>query len=138
MILRTSNGQVSKAVTQGKWDRAKTMLIRIENEWSEYGDLEFKQLESKRGFLIHLAMTYRCINPFLKGFHLTLDSWRPNQKENGWKMTPAEWTLYLNSIRDQSKRDQLADFGNLGHPDRVKPVPHFESDLTDSVQISFS
>ena len=129
MILRTSNGQVSIAVTQVKWDKAKNILQRIENEWVECGDLEFKPLESERGFLIHLAMTYRCINPFLKGFHLTLDSWRPNRKDNGWKMTPAEWACYLNSISDENERNQLADLGNLGHPDRVKPVPRFESDL---------
>ena len=131
MILKTSNNKVVKSSTQAKWDKVVPILDRIELEIkdSENHDLEFKPLESERGFLVHLAMTYTCINPFLKGFHLTLDSWRPNRKENGWKMSPAEWGAYVERIEDPELKEQLSNLGNLGHPDRVSPVERFSSDL---------
>jgi hypothetical protein len=37
-----------------------------------------KDLEWKRGFLGHLSMCYGSLVPFMKGFHLTIDSWRAN------------------------------------------------------------
>ena len=131
MILKTSNNRVVKSATQAKWDKVIPILDRIELEIfeSDDQDLEFKQLEKERGFLVHLAMTYETMNPFLKGFHLTLDSWRPNRKENGWKMSPAEWSAYLFGIEDPELRKTLEDLGNLGHPARVKPVVRLESDI---------
>jgi hypothetical protein len=45
---------------------------------SRDGSLDFKSLESKRGFLIYVTRTYPSMVPYLKGMHLTLDSWRPN------------------------------------------------------------
>ena len=128
MILKTSDGRVVKSSTQAKWDKVIPILDRIELEIEELEerDLNFKQLEKERGFLAHLAMTYTCINPFLKGFHLTLDSWRPNRKENGWKMNPGEWAAYLCGIDDPELREYLSHLGNLGHPDRVKPVARLD------------
>ena len=52
--------------------------------------IEFKTLESYRGFLIYLVRTYPAINPYLKGIHLSLDSWRAWRQDDGWKMTLAE------------------------------------------------
>ena len=33
-----------------------------------------------------MAETYPTITPFLKGIHLTLDSWRANRDSEGWKV----------------------------------------------------
>jgi len=41
---------------------------------NEEDTLEFKTLESHRGFLVYIARTYPMINPYLKGIHLSLDS----------------------------------------------------------------
>jgi len=47
-----------------------------------------KQLESVRGSLVYLSRTYPALVPYLKGIHLTLDSWRPNRDSQGWKTQP--------------------------------------------------
>ena len=56
----------------------------------------FKELERGRGFLVHLSMTYPDMVPYLKGIHLTLDSWRKDRKADGWKLrTEEEWIQFL-------------------------------------------
>jgi len=71
---------VFKSIAKSKWDRVLPIVRRIieEIETTPDGKLEFKQLERDRGFLVHIAMTYRTINPYLKGMHHSIDLWRPN------------------------------------------------------------
>jgi hypothetical protein len=83
-IVNTSDGYVSVAVSQERWDKAKSILLWIQSQLQEGGSIAFKPLESHRGFLIYLVRTYPAINPYLKGIHLTLDSWRPWRKDDGW------------------------------------------------------
>jgi hypothetical protein len=45
-------------------------------------------LEKGRGFLVYFCRTYSSFVPFLKGIHLTLDSWRKNRDIEGWKVKP--------------------------------------------------
>jgi hypothetical protein len=52
-------------------------FIKEERLW-----LSHKDLEQKWCFLGHLAMCYASLVPFLKGFHLMIDSWRT--KTNEW------------------------------------------------------
>ena len=98
-ILETTEKKVTK-ISQAKWDITKGILKRIQNKLStsENNTLNFKKLESDRGYLIHVATTYKQMIPFLKGIHLTLDSWRPNQKDDGWKMSNKEWMNFLCSV----------------------------------------
>ena len=49
--------------------------------------LNRKELERFTGFLNHLTMPYEDMTPFLKGFHLTLNSWRPKRDADDWKMS---------------------------------------------------
>jgi hypothetical protein len=83
MIFLHEGGGVRILVTQDKWDEMKRLLEALvvldESEW-----LDFKSLESVRGFLIFVYRTYRPVIPFLLGIHHMLDSWRPNQGEDGW------------------------------------------------------
>ena len=56
--------------------------------------------------------------PYLKGLHLTLDSWRPNRDEDGWR----------------AKENREPEVGSLiGTMDRaprfVKVVPRLKADL---------
>jgi hypothetical protein len=41
-------------------------------------------LESVRGSLVYLQRTYPAITPYVKGFHLTIDAWRPGRHNEGW------------------------------------------------------
>jgi hypothetical protein len=48
--------------------------------------IDHKSLEKQTGFLNHLAMTFEDTTPFLKGFYLTLNSWRRCRDQEGWKV----------------------------------------------------
>lgn len=84
------DGSVFVTVTQERWVKTKSIIRWISNEMEESDVIEFKQLERYRGFLIYVARTYPMLIPYLKGIHLTLDSWRPWQREDGWKLTNSE------------------------------------------------
>ena len=47
-------------------------------------------MESIIGFLIYVSMKYRDANPYLKGIHLTLDSWIPYREEKVCKLQGEE------------------------------------------------
>ena len=70
---------ITMTVSQEKWEKGKAMIEATWQEWktSTDGKINFKELEKRRGFLVHLMMTFKYITPFLKGWHLTLDLWRP-------------------------------------------------------------
>jgi len=72
-------------ISQERWDKVKGMLqwLRLS---LDYGlPIDQKTLESYRGYLVYISQTYPFITPFLKGIHLTLDSWRPWRKSMGGK-----------------------------------------------------
>ena len=94
------------------------------------GKLDFKQLEKDRGYLVHVATTYKHMIPFMKGIHLTIDSWRPNRFANGWKMSHKEWSLFLSSIKDEDERDRILSLHSHGHPDKVAAANRLKDDLT--------
>ena len=71
----------------------------------------------------------------MKEIHQTLDSWRPNQRKDGWKMLLDEWISLFNSIKDDVERNKLLQIHNDGHPDRVKPVHRLASDLNALKQL---
>ena len=85
--------QITMTVSQEKWNKGKAIIESTWQEWktSTDGKLDFKEMEKRRGFLVHLMMTFKFITPFLKGWHLTLDSWRPCCDEEGYKMKYVHW-----------------------------------------------
>ena len=48
--------------------------------------VHWERMESIIGFLIYVTIKYRDINPYLKGLHLTLDSWIPYRDKDGCKL----------------------------------------------------
>ena len=52
---------------------------------------------------MHLCMTYKFLTPFLKGFHLLTDSWRPNRAADGWKVQSRDWESYLQEALDKGE-----------------------------------
>jgi len=71
--------------TQDKWDRARGYIAEMLELARQ--DLPFchKTLECQRGFLVYVTRTYPSLAPYLKGIHLTLDSWHPGRNSEGWK-----------------------------------------------------
>jgi hypothetical protein len=51
----------------------KRLLAALTCELAEGDWLDFKSLESARGFMIYVSRTYRPMIPFLLGIHHTLD-----------------------------------------------------------------
>jgi hypothetical protein len=60
--------------------------------------LNHKELLSDRGFLIYVTRSYPGMVPYLKGFHLTIEMWRGNRDEDGWKLSSK--ALSLQTDRD--------------------------------------
>jgi hypothetical protein len=52
--------------------------------------IPLKTLESYRGSLVYVQHTYPVITPYLKGFHLTIDSWRPDRDKEGWRLPKSQ------------------------------------------------
>ncbi len=70
--------------SQEKCDRMKAIVIR----WLEQvraGDLELdhKELPSDRGFLVYATRPYPSMVLYLKGVHLSLETWRGGRDEEG-------------------------------------------------------
>jgi hypothetical protein len=74
--------------TTDKWLKTKEQL-RTTLQWIDSGGpISRNELESFRGSLVYLQRTYPAITPYVKGFHLTIDSWRWNRDAEGW-ITPS-------------------------------------------------
>ena len=48
------------------------------------------RLEEIRGFLNYVVRTYPWMNPYLKGLHLTIDGWREDRTQGGWRVPRAQ------------------------------------------------
>ena len=142
-IFDTSDSnQITMTVSQEKWNKGKEMVEATWQEWKTSTDskVDFKEMEKRRGFLVHLMMTFKFITPFLKGWHLTLDSWRPCRDKDGYKIRYTEWRdIMLHTLDglEHMRPDDLDNFLNEMYaerkgakaPSRVKPVTRFESDM---------
>jgi hypothetical protein len=125
-IIQTENGVLCFSISQERWEKTKLILNWTDNSTTECDKIEFKTLESYRGFLVYVVRTYPMMNPYLKGIHLTLDSWRPWRKEDGWKMTLSEIRLAM----DEKGMDEGTYLGCGGKPPKkVKWVPRLLGDI---------
>jgi hypothetical protein len=121
-----SDSSVMVGVSQERWDKAKLIIEWIGESMEASTTIEFKKLESYRGFLVYLGRTYPIINTYLKGIHLTLDSWRPWRKEDGWKMTMMEIKLVMEEKRPDN---EAVDWFGAKAPQKVRWVPRLVHDL---------
>ena len=98
-IFKVGDEVISKSVSQEKWEKGKKMVERIQGWCKEAKDnrpmLNRKELERETGFLNHLSMTFDVVTPYLKGFYLTLNSWRSHRDERDWKVTDKRWQRML-------------------------------------------
>ena len=78
----TADGDFSTMVEQTKWVKAKSKLQWVSKELESGPDVEYKPLESIRGFLVYVAQAYHPMIPHLWGFHGTLNSWRPDRTKD--------------------------------------------------------
>ena len=70
-------------------------------------------------------MTFEDMTPFLKGFYLSLNSWRPKRDANDWKMSDKLWMQCLvekfesGSITELEFENELDGQGDRGCPNEV-------------------
>lgn len=91
--------------------------------------LDRKELEHDRGFLVHLSMIYLSLASFLKGFHLTLESWRPDRNKDDWKLPVNEWSRLKQYLVDKEELEFEFPIDYSQAPSLVMVVPRFLYDL---------
>ena len=101
--------------------QADEFFLREELGESHAG-INRKHMESDRGFLNYVTQAYPALDPYLKGVHLTIDGWRPDRDEQGWKRRSQE-------IEALPKNGVLDDYDHRASPEFVKPVPRYRGDL---------
>ena len=113
-------------VSEKKWLKAKTMIEELMNCFTSETDrpwMNTKELERKTGFLVHLAMTFDDIMPFLRGFYLTLNSWRPDRDRDGWKMNRKKFWRWVQCARRSEKESPTEVEADGIAPELVKASP---------------
>jgi hypothetical protein len=108
--------------------------------------LDRKRLEQVRGFLQHVTQTYAGMTPCIIGFHLTIDGWRDNRMENGWRRkdnlkgkssaitcgdggVTEEWLAMETALGQTREGLGLGVSGPEEPPKLVKAAPRFLFDL---------
>jgi hypothetical protein len=109
-----------------KWTKAQHMLQQLKEDLQADPHICHKSLERKRGFFVHRQRTYPCITLFLKGMHLTLDSWRPGRDADGWKAALPE---------DFVDPKHPWSLPNASAPEFVLAVPRLYDDLECLLQL---
>lgn len=122
-LAQTDDGSVSVSCTQEKWEKARSYILDIQAHLTDRRPFHFKTLEQQRGFLVYITRTYPSLVPYLKGIHLTLDSWRPNRDDEGWKLHQ-QVHLHLDEVNHD---DALP--ASTCHPPTVMPVPRLRDDI---------
>ena len=73
--------------SQEKWDRLKTICKKwLKEVQSGDGNLDHTSLRSDKGFMVHVTQAYPSMKPYLKGFHLSMETWRGGRDAEGWKL----------------------------------------------------
>jgi len=129
VLAVTGSSGISLQCSQEKWDKAKRFLEEIRDELAGQSTIAYKPLEQKRGFFIHLMRTYPCITPFLKGMHMTLDSWRGGRTPEGWKRGE------VGDLDWEDCNDMGVQNDARSPPEYVEVVPRLISDIASLTHI---
>ena len=138
-FIAVRNENVWAYVSVEKWNKGKSYVNRwfqevMKHEQISDAKLDFKDLERGRGFLVYLSRTYTSMTPYLKGIHLTLDSWREGRDSDGWKwMNTSRRNAEESSIEMKTTLVEKSS-SSQGHlekpPPFVIPVPRFKEDIS--------
>lgn len=138
------------SVSQQKWERVQEILRQLLSAFTSAAQadrnisshaklpmLNHKLLEQDTGFLVHVFMTYENLRPYLKGFYLTLNRWRYDRSEAGWKMGRLEWEekaeemlgseKLWKEVREYQRVEDLQK--GVGAPGEVRAVERLKEDV---------
>lgn len=124
-------------VSEKKWNKGRAYvrdwlkIVSQARDRKETAILEHKPLEQGRGFLVYLSRIYTSMVPYLKGIHLTLDSWRDGRDTDGWKLSSnARRKINLEDNQDGKNRFFNQENSKIFKaPKFVKAVPRLYEDL---------
>jgi hypothetical protein len=127
------------SVSQEKWNKVQGIIQRyyqdaIDVEMGKEVWVDFKQLEQDTGFMVHVMMTFENLRPYLKGFYLTLNEWRFDRDDEGWKLGRRHWEeLAENWVEDGGPWEEAKHAegrnGKLEPPRKVRIVTQFARDI---------
>ena len=85
-VVWVRGDEVLLLVSDDKWSKARAQIAELALLLRE-GDglLPRGQLEEIRVHLVHISRTYQGIAPYLNKLHLTIDGWREDRDEEGWR-----------------------------------------------------
>ena len=88
-IVLTGKDGSRVTILNKKWIKALGMLDELLHMIEDDSEsLNRKRLEQIRGFLVHICQAYPSLRPYLIGLHLTIDIWRGNRNDDGWRFIP--------------------------------------------------
>lgn len=139
------------SISQEKWDKVRAILTHyrelIANDPGGEVLAEYKQLEKDTGFLVHVLMTYENLRPYLKGFYLTLNGWRFDRNEEGWKLGKRDWEAVAEHMWDDCRlweaaaknvqRETHQHQDGSGLPGQLKVNDRFKHDI-DVLSLMFA
>ena len=123
IVLSVKDVGVFVTVFKKKWNRARDTIIKwatIIDDSEELLMLNYSELESDIGFLIHSSMSYPMIKPFLRGFYLTLNSLRDGRDRDGLKIPKKSYKLFLELGRRSEESDDYGDMDVFTSKDEVQ------------------
>ena len=146
----TNEGEVTGMVSQTKWEKTRALIKELKEMINEALDnreggavgttMSRQRLLEIRGYLNYIVRTYSWINPYLKGLHNTIDGWRKNRDEKGWKLSPKEMREKNQQLEEDLMRLRREMEGGVGdldlgeqdttsEPDKVAPVERLIRDV---------
>jgi len=128
-VIRSTENGVGVKCSLEKWERVKGILKELHESVNTQECLNRKDLERKRGVLVHVQRTYPAMTPYLKGLHQTIDSWRPDRDAEGWKINvlPEDRGYWDDQHEEFVPWVNQQDGQSL--PETVKAVPRLKQDL---------
>jgi hypothetical protein len=88
-MTHTEGGAVVGMLLQEKWNKTKVMIQELV-EMIPGGPLPLQCLLEIQCFLMYVIRAYTWMNPYIKGMHLTVDSWHLGRAEDGFKWSAKE------------------------------------------------
>jgi hypothetical protein len=84
-VVHTNSSKVTLLISDTKWEKTQATVQDLVDRTAANSGVDRKALERIRGFLIYVSRTYRWMVPYLKGIHLTIDSWREDRDAEGYR-----------------------------------------------------
>jgi hypothetical protein len=127
LVVHTDNGEVGARASQSKWDKTRSIVCRTATKelktfyvLKELGEAPQRNQPKahgvRQGLLKLCDSNLPSAGSLFEGIHLTVDGWRPDRNDQGWKRRRQE-------IEVLQKNGVLDEHDHHTSPDNVKPVP---------------